>query len=110
TVGLVSRAGIVPIAHTQDTAGPMTRSVMDAALLLSVLAGPDARDPMTAPAEPYAGTDYRSFLRADALRGARIGVERSFFGVEPAVDDLMEEAIRVMASAGATIVDDALLT
>jgi len=105
TVGLVSRAGIIPIAHTQDTAGPMTRTVRDAAVLLSVLTGADPRDPETSAATAYAGTDYTSFLDPDGLRGARIGVERSYFGNEPAVDDLMEEAVRVMAAAGATIVD-----
>jgi len=109
TVGLVSRAGIIPIAHTQDTAGPMTRTVRDAAVLLSVLAGPDPRDAMSAVAERFEGTDYTSFLDPNGLRGARIGVERSYFGTEPAVDDLMEEAVRTMAAAGATIVDPANL-
>ncbi|HUF74665.1 MAG TPA: amidase [Longimicrobiales bacterium] len=109
TVGLVSRAGIIPIAHSQDTAGPITRTVRDAATLLSVFAGPDPRDPGSAEAERFAGTDYTSFLDAEGLRGARIGVERSYFGNEPAVDHLMEEAIRAMSAAGATIVDDAIL-
>jgi amidase len=109
TVGLVSRAGIIPIAHTQDTAGPMTRTVRDAAVLLSVLAGPDPRDVATADAARFAGTDYTTFLDPNGLRGARIGVERSYFGSEPAVDELMEEAIRTMAAAGATIVDSANL-
>jgi amidase len=109
TVGLVSRAGIIPVAHTQDTAGPMTRTVRDAATLLGVLAGADPRDPATAPAARFTDTDYTSFLDADGLRSARIGVERSYFGTEPAVDDLMEEAIRGMAAAGATIVDPANL-
>jgi amidase len=105
TVGLVSRAGIIPIAEAQDTAGPMTRTVRDAAVLLGVLAGADPRDPATVEAARFAGTDYTSFLDEEGLGGARIGVERSYFGNEPAVDDLMEEALRVMAAAGAIIVD-----
>ena len=108
TVGLVSRAGIIPIAHTQDTAGPMTRTVGDAAAMLSALVGPDPRDEMSGPAADFVGTDYTTFLDADGLRGARIGVERSYFGAEPAVDTLMEDAIAAMRAAGATIVDPAL--
>jgi amidase len=108
TVGLVSRSGIIPIAHTQDTAGPMTRTVADAAALLTALAGPDPRDTMSAPAADFEGTDYTSFLDADGLRGARIGIERSFFGAEPTVDVLMRDAIAVMRDAGAIIVDPAL--
>lgn len=109
TVGLVSRAGIIPISHTQDTAGPMTRSVADAAALLTALVGPDPRDPMSAPSARFAGTDYTSFLDADGLRGARIGIERSHFGNHPIVDDLMEDAIRAMSAAGATIVDNTVI-
>ncbi len=109
TVGLVSRSGIVPISHTQDTAGPMARSVADAAVLLSALVGPDPDDPQTSGAGRFAGTDYTTFLDPEGLRGARIGIERSYFGAEPAVDDLMEDAIRVMANAGAVIVDRAEL-
>lgn len=109
TVGLVSRAGIIPISHTQDTAGPMTRSVADAAALLSALAGPDPRDPMSAPSARFAGVDYTSFLDRDGLRGARIGIERSHFGNHPRVDDLMEDAIRAMSAAGATIVDNTII-
>ncbi len=109
TVGLVSRAGIIPISHTQDTAGPMTRSVADAAALLTALAGPDARDPATAASARFADTDYTSYLDADGLRGARIGIERSHFGNHPDVDALMEDAIRAMASAGATIVEDTIV-
>jgi amidase len=108
SVGLVSRAGIIPIAHTQDTAGPMTRTVADAAAILTVLVGPDPRDEMTAPAERFVGVDFTSYLDVDGLRGARIGVERSYFGVEPGVDALMEDAIEAMRAAGATIVDPAL--
>ncbi len=109
TVGLVSRSGIIPIAHTQDTAGPMTRTVADAAAMLTALVGADPRDPMSAPAAQYEGTDYRDFLDASALRGARIGVERSYFGADRHRDDLMEQAIVDMANAGATIVDEANL-
>jgi amidase len=109
TVGLVSRAGIVPIAHTQDTAGPMTRRVADGAAILSALAGPDPRDDMTAEAARFEGTDYTQFLDADGLRGARIGIERSHFGNHPVVDSLMEDAIRAMADAGAVIVDDTVI-
>jgi amidase len=109
TVGLVSRAGIIPIAHTQDTAGPMTRSVADAAAVLSALVGPDERDTMTAPAARFEGTDYTQFLDRDGLRGARIGIERSHFGNHPQVDDLMEDAIRAMSAAGATIVDNTVI-
>ena len=87
----------------------MTRSVADAAALLSALAGPDPRDPMSAPAARFAGVDDTSFLDADGLRGARIGIERSHFGNHPRVDDLMEDAIRAMSAAGATIVDDTVI-
>ena len=107
TVGLVSRSGIIPIAHTQDTAGPMTRSITDAAAMLTALVGPDPRDPMSTPSADFVGTDYTSFLDEDGLRGARIGVERSYFGAQPGVDQLMEDAILSMAAAGATIVDPA---
>ena len=105
TVGLVGRSGIIPISHTQDTAGPMVRTVADAAAMLTPLAGPDPRDPMSQASAPYAGTDYSSFLQADALQGARIGVERSYFGQARHRDDLMEQAIVDMAAEGATIID-----
>lgn len=109
TVGLVGRSGIIPIAHTQDTAGPMTRTVADAATMLTALVGPDPRDSMSAPAARFVGTDYTSFLDTSGLQGSRIGVERSYFGNHPGVDDLMEDAIQSMAAAGATIVDPAHL-
>ena len=105
TVGLVSRAGIVPISETQDTAGPMARSVRDAALLLGAIAGPDPRDPATAPSETRGLSDYTTFLDADGLRGARIGIQRSVFGFHEAVDRLMEEAIAVLRDRGAVVVD-----
>ena len=80
TVGLVSRAGIIPIAHSQDTAGPMARTVRDAAAILGALTGVDPRDEATAASDGHATTDYTQFLDADGLKGARIGVERNFFG------------------------------
>lgn len=109
TVGLVSRAGIIPIAHSQDTAGPMARTVRDAATVLGALVGVDPRDAATAASQGNSVSDYTQFLDVDGLRGARIGVERSFFGNDDRVDALMEDALRVMSDAGATIVDPASL-
>jgi amidase len=109
TVGLVGRSGIIPISHTQDTAGPMVRTVADAATMLTALVGPDPRDAMSQASARFAGTDYTSFLDAGALQGARIGVERSYFGQDRHRDDLMEQAIVDMAAAGASIVDPATL-
>jgi amidase len=100
TVGLVSRDGIVPISHTQDTAGPMTRSVADAALLLAALAGPDPRDPATAAAVP---ADYAAALNPDALRGARLGVVRSQFGRHPGVDERIDAALGILSAGGAVL-------
>ena len=105
TVGLVSRAGIVPISATQDTAGPMTRTVRDAALVLGVIAGVDPRDPATAASEPRRVNDYTSFLDENGLNGVRVGVQRSAFGFNDAVDRLMTAAITLMQDRGATIVD-----
>ena len=107
TVGLVSRSGIVPISQSQDTAGPMARSVADAAMLLSGMTGKDARDPATQSADPKIG-DFAAALDADALRGARIGVARKgHFGYHPGVDRLIAAAIEAMKTAGAEIVDPA---
>ena len=92
TLGLVSRAGIIPIAHSQDTAGPMTRTVRDAAILLAAIAGPDPRDAATADAG-RAPKDYTSFLDEGGLRGARIGVARKYFGFHSGVDRVMEAAL-----------------
>jgi amidase len=107
TVGLVSRAGIIPIAHSQDTAGPMARSVTDAAILLGALAGVDANDPATEASHGKALTDYTKFLDPAGLRGSRIGVVRKFFGISDAVDKLMNQAIDDMKRQGAVIVDPA---
>src|SRR3954463_2122184 len=94
TLGLVSRAGIIPIAHSQDTAGPMTRTVRDAAILLGVLAGTDPRDVATSSSSRPGPTAYTTFLDANGLRGARIGVARSkFFGYSDVTDKLINDAI-----------------
>lgn len=108
TVGLVSRAGIVPLSHTQDTAGPMTRSVADAAALLGAIAGVDPADTATTRAQGRIAVDYTAFLDAGALKGARIGVARAkVTGYSAATDRLFEEAIADMRKAGAEIVDPA---
>lgn len=107
TVGLWSRSGIIPISHTQDTAGPMARTVADAAALLGPLTGTDPKDAATAASESHRHTDYTQFLKADALKGARIGVARNFFGFRPEVDALMEQAIELIKAQGAEIVDPA---
>jgi amidase len=105
TVGLVGRTRIVPISHTQDTAGPMCRTVRDAALVLGALAGVDPEDPATAAAAQHAVSDYTQFLREDGLRGARIGLARDFLGFDPRVDALVEEAIGALRAGGAEVVD-----
>ena len=108
TVGLVSRSGIIPISHTQDTSGPMARTVADAAVLLAAMSGVDPRDAATKGAAGYAGRDYTRSLNADALKGARIGVARKqYFGYSPAADRLIEQAIADMKARGAVIVDPA---
>jgi amidase len=107
TLGLVSRAGIIPIAHSQDTAGPMARSVRDAAILLGALAGVDPRDPATAASAGKAVPDYTRFLDPNGLKGARLGVARKYFGFSDAVDKVMDEAITAMKQAGAEIIDPA---
>lgn len=105
TLGLISRSGIVPIAHSQDTPGPIARTVTDAAVLLSCLAGQDPRDGATASGSGKSYDDYRRFLDPRGLLGARIGVARNFFGFLDSVDVLMERAIAEMKELGAVIVD-----
>jgi amidase len=107
TLGLLSRSGIVPIAHSQDTAGPIARTVTDAATLLGALAGVDPRDPATVAGRGKAG-DYTSSLDTKGLVGARIGVARAkFFGYSPEADALIEDAIKSMKELGAVVVDPA---
>jgi amidase len=108
TVGLLSRSGIIPISATQDTAGPICRSVEDAAILLTALTGVDPRDPASRASATFAETDYTSFLDHQGLRGKRLGVPRKVFtGYHDATDRLFEEALDVLRGLGATIVDPA---
>ena len=103
TLGLVSRSGIIPIAHSQDTAGPMTRSVADAALMLAAMTGVDAADGVTKESRGKVA-DYAAALRTDGLRGKRIGIARNFFGRSPTVDAIIEE-LAVLKAQGATLID-----
>jgi len=107
TVGLISRAGIIPVAQSQDTAGPMARTVRDAAILLGAMAGADPRDPVTRPAAARAHPDYTRFLDPRGLKGARIGVARQFFGSNAPMDHLMEGCLAAMKRQGAELVDPA---
>ena len=107
TVGLVSRAGIIPVSYTQDTPGPMCRTVRDAAMLLSAIAGPDPRDKATTEGSIRRSTDYTTFLDPDGLRGARIGVARNLFGDSLVADRVIERALDAMRAAGAVIVEHA---
>ena len=107
TVGLVSRSGIIPIAHSQDTAGPMARTVTDAAILLGIMTGQDTRDPVTAESRSKALSDYTRFLDKDGLKGVRLGVARKYFGFNDRVDKLMNERLNDLKRLGATLVDPA---
>ena len=107
TVGLVSRSGIIPIAHSQDTAGPMARTVADAAILLGALTGVDKRDPATQASKKRRFKDYTKFLDPDGLNGARIGVARNMAGTDPRILQIFEAALDVMEYHGAVIVDPA---
>jgi amidase len=107
TVGLISRAGLIPISHTQDTAGPMARTVRDAAILLGALAGVDPADPATFGGMGITCADYTQFLDPRGLRGARIGVASNYFGFHQATDAVMNAALDAMRRQGATLVDPA---
>ena len=105
TVGLISRAGIIPIAHSQDTAGPMTRTVSDAAILLGALTGLDSRDSATTASQTKSLTDYTQFLDKGGLKGVRLGVARKYFGFNDHVDKLMTDLLAEMKKLGAVVVD-----
>jgi len=105
TVGLVSRTGIIPISHSQDTAGPMARTVQDAAILLSALAGIDPDDEATAGNPGRSAPDYTKFLVREGLKAARIGVARNYFGFHDAVDAVITAALEALKQQGATLID-----
>jgi amidase len=105
TVGLISRSGIIPISHSQDTAGPMARTVADLAALLGALTGVDPEDTATAASRDHALTDYLRFLNPEGLRNARLGVARQLFKAHRHVEVLAEQALRDLKRAGATLID-----
>jgi amidase len=105
TVGLVSRSGIIPISHSQDTAGPMARTVQDAAVLLNVLAGSDPMDPATHEADARREADYTQFLRVDGLKGARLCVVKNLLGVHAHVDAVIHPALERLKALGASLVE-----
>jgi amidase len=105
TVGLISRSGVIPISASQDTAGPMALSVADAVALLNAMAAPDPKDSASTVAMRPAATDYGQYLKADGLRGARVGVVRSLGGFDARVDKVFDQAIAAMKAQGAEIID-----
>ena len=105
TLGLISRAGIIPIAHSQDTAGPMARTVADAAALLGAMTGVDSHDPETAASVGQAFSDYTRFLDPNGLQGARLGIARNLFGFSPRVDQILDTALEVFKRLGAEVAD-----
>ncbi len=107
TVGLVSRTGIIPISHSQDTAGPMARTLRDAAILLGALTGVDSEDSATSASAGTSQKNYEQFCDPDGLKGARIGVARKYFGFSDAVDALMAESLDVLKRQGAILIDPA---
>jgi amidase len=107
TVGLVSRSGIVPISASQDTAGPMARTVRDVAILLSAMAGADAQDPATAASQGMTSSDYTRFLDPHGLRGARLGIARKFFESNALLDAFLNGCVDALKKAGAEVIDPA---
>jgi amidase len=107
TVGLVSRRGIVPISHSQDTAGPLARSVRDAAVLLGMMSGADAADPASVAVGGRFESDYVRFLNPDGLRGARLGIARRFFAENAPLDKFLDGCVATLRRAGAIVVDPA---
>src|SRR6202050_3704641 len=107
TVGLVSRSGIIPISHSQDTAGPMCRSVRDAAMMLGVMAGPDPSDPASSAASGRFESDYLRYLDPDGLRGARLGVARRFFAESAPLNAFLDGWVEALKRAGAIVIDPA---
>jgi amidase len=108
TLGLTSRSGVIPIAHSQDVTGPMARTVADAATVLGAMTGIDPRDPATNASKGHSHADYRKFLDPNGLRGARLGVHRAgTFGTSPEADEIGEAALRALSRLGATLVDPA---
>src|SRR5687767_11438672 len=107
TLGLISRSGIIPISASQDTAGPMARTVTDAAILLAALAGDDDRDPVIHALRNRTPTDYTRFLDGNGLRGARIGVARKLFRHRANTAKIYDDALEALRSAGATLIDPA---
>jgi amidase len=105
TVGLVSRSGIIPISATQDTAGPMCRTVADAAALLTILDAPDPQDAATGANGSRPHVDYTTFLKADGLKGARLGVARDYYGKSADVDAIIDRSVAAMKRLGATVVE-----
>jgi amidase len=106
-LGLISRSGVIPISHSQDTAGPIARTVEDAAVLLGAMTGIDQQDPATEFSQGKFHHDYLQFLTPDGLQGARIGVSRNFFGFHPQVDKIMETCLDTFRANGVELVDPA---
>ena len=105
TLGLVSRSGVIPISHSQDTPGPMARCVADAALVLGAMAGVDERDPATAASQEHLQQDYAAFLDPHGLKGSRLGVPRSLYKMHPFVKKLAENCLEILKRNGAELVE-----